>query len=624
MDSSSFENWRERVVSPAAAFRKLEPGMSVFVGTGASEPRQLVRYLIETDDSNVVDLELIQIVSFGEAITPEELKAGRLRLKTFFPVRMSAEAIAEGKVDYIPCRFSGIADLIRSGHIQIDVALVQITPPNRAGYCSLGISADVAAYAMEQADITIGEITSRIPVTSGDTFVHFSQFDHVVESDEEPFYFIRWPVNETYDKIASHVSSLIDHGSCVAFSLGPLYEALVPYLKEKKHLGIHSPVFTDAAMDLVNSGAVTNRNKGIFRGKSAASYAVGTPELLEWLNGNPIVELQTIEDVFNPVNIGRNPNFIAVITARRVGLSGEIALHFGKGNVAVGPAEALDFIQGAQLSDGGLTIIALPARRHDDSPNIAVSLEEGEAFYGLTESVDMVVTEYGVANLKGRTIRERAQALIEVAHPDDRANLVDAAKARNILYPDQIFLAESQHLYPEDVETTHTFKDGLVVRFRAIKPSDEEEMRRLFYRFSDQSVYYRYFSPVKTMPHSKMQEYVNVDYNTAMSIVGLVGNRGSGRIIAEARYVKHRDKPLGDVAFIVDEQYQGKGIASYLLRMLVNIGREKGLKGFTADVLASNKSMMRVFEKAGLNVKARFEEGAYSLTMYFEEDASAA
>ncbi len=615
--------WHNQIVNPKEAFRDLEPGMSVFVGTGASEPRQLIRHLMETDSYNVVDLELIQIVSFGPAITPEGMSGGKFRLRTFFPVRMSAEAIAEGRVDYIPCRFSGIPHLIRSGHIQIDVALVQITPPNRAGYCSFGISTDVARYAMDQADITIGEITSKIPVTNGDTYVHLNEFDYVIQSDEEPFYFPRWRPSETFDKIAAHVASLIDSGSCIGFSLGPLYEALAPYLKEKRNLGIHSPVFTDAAMDVVNSGAVTNRSKGIFKGKSAVSYAVGTPELMQWLNDNPLVEFQGVDEIFNPLKIGMNPGFVAIVTARQVSVSGEVSLHFGKGNAAVGPAEALDFIQGAQLSEGGLTIMALPSRRGDGSSNITVSLEEGEGFYGLRESVDMVVTDYGVANLKGRTIRERAQALIEVAHPDDRAGLVEAAKAQNILYKDQIFLPESQHLYPSDIETTQTFKGGLKVRFRAIKPSDEEEMRRLFYRFSDQSVYYRYFVPVKSMPHAKMQAYVNVDYNSTMSIVGLVGNAGGGRIIAEARYVKHRDKPLGDVAFVVDEQYQGKGIASYLLGMLITIGREKGLKGFTADVLASNKSMMKVFEKAGLHVKARFDEGAYSFTMLFEEDAAA-
>jgi GNAT superfamily N-acetyltransferase len=229
-----------------------------------------------------------------------------------------------------------------------------------------------------------------------------------------------------------------------------------------------------------------------------------------------------------------------------------------------------------------------------------------------------VATEYGVANLKGRTVRERAQALIDIAHPDDRQRLMEEAKAKNILYHDQIYLPQCASLYP-DLSSKHTFKGGIEIRFRHIKPSDEEEMRRLFYRFSDQSVYYRYFSPIKTMPHAKMQQYVNVDCNRAISIVALAGPSEEERIIAEARFVKDKVKPYGDVAFIVDEEYQGIGIATYLYQMLIRQGKERGLKGFMADVLGSNKSMMKVFEKGGLPVKATISEGVYELIIPFEE-----
>jgi len=182
-------------------------------------------------------------------------------------------------------------------------------------------------------------------------------------------------------------------------------------------------------------------------------------------------------------------------------------------------------------------------------------------------------------------------------------------------------VSDSQQLYPAHLEFTVTLADGEVVRFRAIKPSDEEEMRRLFYRFSDEAVYYRYFSPVKVMPHSKMQQYVNIDYGKVISLVGLVGSEGSGRIIAEARCVKQPDRPFGDLAFVVDEAYQGKGIASHMLKQLIGSAKEIGLKSFTADVIGSNRSMMRVFEKMGLVVTARFENGSYALTMEFPECA---
>jgi RimJ/RimL family protein N-acetyltransferase len=233
--------------------------------------------------------------------------------------------------------------------------------------------------------------------------------------------------------------------------------------------------------------------------------------------------------------------------------------------------------------------------------------------------LDYVVTEFGVAYLRGRSVRERAQALIDVAHPEHREELVRQAKANHILYPDQIYLADSGRFYPSEIECTETFKGDLGVRFRAIKPSDEEEMRRLFYRFSDEAVYYRYFSPIKTMPHTRMQEYVNVDYRRTMSVVGVLGQAGDGPIIAEARYVQEEDGAFADIAFVVDEEYQGRGIASFLLSLLTRVAKQGGFQGFTAIVLASNKSMLKVFEKAPLAIEARVASGVYELKMPFED-----
>ncbi len=619
MKADEVGSWEQRVVSPEKVLAKIEPGMTIFIGTGAAEPRTLVRHLMESNAGNLEDLELIQLVSFGEAISLKELRSQKYRLKTFFSGWVASEAILQGSVDLIPSRFSRIPRLIDSRQIPVDVAFVQVTPPDEAGYCSLGIAVDVARVAMERATLAVGEINSQVPVTFGDTFVHVSEFDFLVHSTEDLVFFPRWPVDEIFDQVAANVASVIDDGSCIAFSIGPLYEALGPHLLRKRHLGVHSPFFTDPLMDLVKGGAVTNRQKEIWRGKSVVSYAIGTREMMAWLNRNPLVEFQAIDKVFDPMQIGRNPRFVAVLPARKVDLSGRIALHFGKGNVAAGPGEAMDFVNGAEISPGGLTIFALPSRNRKGWANVRISIEEYPNQFSLRESVDMVVTEYGVANLRGRTLRERAQAIIEIAHPDDRLELVQQAKEKRILYEDQIYLVECARLYPADIAAKHTFKGGIEVKFRAIKPSDEEEMRRLFYRFSDEAVYYRYFSSLKTMPHARMQEYVNVDCNRAMSIVGLVGETGEEHIIAEARYMKDQRRPYADVAFVVDEKYQGLGIATFLYDMLIRIAKERGIRGFTADVLASNKSMMKVFEKGDLPVKAKLEQGTFELTIDFDK-----
>jgi GNAT superfamily N-acetyltransferase len=500
------------------------------------------------------------------------------------------------------------------------VAIVQITPPNEAGFCSLGIAVDVAREALEQARIRVGEINTLIPRTFGDTFVRATEFDFLVSSSDPPIYFDRWETDSIWDEVAGHVASLIEDQSCLAFSIGPLYEALTKRLTDKRDLGIHSPIFTDPLMDLMRSGAATNRRKETFRGKALTSYAFGTKELMAWLDSNPLVEFQRISRVFNPVNIGSNPRFITVVAARKVDLYGRIGLNVGKGNVAAGPAEVMDFLSGAELSNGGRSIFALRSRDPDGSSNILLSIADLPNQFNAIESVGAVVTEYGIAFLEGRTLRERAQALIDIAHPDDRVALVEAAKDKKILYRDQIFLAGSARLYPAHIRATQTIRDDLRIRYRAIRPSDEEGMRHLFYRFSDKAVYARYAHSVSSMPHAKTQEYVNVDWNQVVSIVGLIGEEGKGRIIAEARFIRIPGSSFAEVVFVVDEEYQRLGIASFLYRMLIRLAMEGGIKGFTAEVLFSNIGMMKVFRKGDLPVNAHLENGVYSLEIPFDKD----
>ena len=614
----------DKLVSPEEVMSRIEPGMSIFIGTAGGEPRALVNALMHTNTSNLQDLELIQLVSLGDAISPELLKSHRYRLKTFFSGWVASDAISSGQVDLIPTQFFTIPRLMASRQIPVDVAFVQISMPNAAGYCSLGVAVDVARYAMDQASLIVGEMNPHIPMTFGDSFISLSDLNLVVTSSEPPIYIDRWPVDEAMDQVATHIAAVIEDGTCLAFSFGPIYEALGRHLRHKRNLGVHSAFFTDSLMDLVQSGAVTNRRKQTFRGKSLACYAMGTPELFKWLDRNPLVEFQMVDKVFHPVEIGRNPRFTAIFPARKVDLQGRLSLHTGKRNITAGPAEVMNLIHGSKLSDKGASIFGLRSRDLKGESNICLTVDTFFGQFTLMETVDMVVTEYGIAHLNGRSVRERAQALIEIAHPDDRSALFETAKTHHILYPDQIFIAEGTRFYPSEIATSHNFKGDITVRFRAIRPSDEEQMRRLFYRFSDEAVYYRYFVSITAMPHAKMQKYVNVDYRNVMSIVGLIGEMGHGHIIAEARYVKLEQKPWADVAFIVDEAYSGLGIATFLYRMLIRLAKERGLEGFTADVLSTNKAMMKVFEKGGPPFKAKLEYGTYSLTIAFDPETGLA
>jgi len=615
-------DWQTKIVTPEDVLEKIEPGMSIFLSTGVAEPRTLIKHLMTSDKSNLKDLELIQLISLGDAIPLDERYSQKFRLKTFFSGWSASDAITAGTIDLIPCRFSRIPRLFRTGAIKVDAAFIQITPPDDAGFCSLGTAVDVTKLAMEQASLVVAVINNDMPRTLGDTFVHINDFDYLVTSTEKPLYFPRCAAPEVYEKIALNIASVIEDGSCISFFFGFLFEALGRHLNRKRDLGVHSLMMTDALMDLIKSGAITNRRKTSFRGKSLVAYAQGTPELMQWLDNNPLVEFQGIDVVTDPRSIGLNHGFMAIIPARKVDVTGGIALHAGKGNVTAGPGEVQELLAGATLSRGGRIIFALPSRDPQDEPNVLLSVEDYSSQFSNSESLDMIVTEYGVAYLAGRTVRERALALIDVAHPDDRGSLVQQAKEANILYRDQIYLTESGHLYPEELARTHTFRDNVTVRFRAIRPSDEGDMRRLFYRFSDQAVYYRYFSPIKTMPHMKMQEYVNVDYKKFMSIVGVIEESGVERIIAEGRYVVSDDDPLADTAFIVDEAFQGMGVATFLFELLIQTAQKRGVKGFKADVLTANNAMLKVFEKAPFPIQARVSEGVYELTIPFTSDVS--
>jgi acyl-CoA hydrolase/GNAT superfamily N-acetyltransferase len=611
--------WEHLVVSPDTVLTSIKPGMTIFFGSGVAEPRTLMKCLIESGLSNTNDLELIQLTSHGDVLSLRDLDYQKYRLKTFFSTWVASEVVVAGNVDLIPGRISQIPRIIKSKRIPIDVAFIQITPPNDDGYCSLGVAVDIAREAMEQASLVVGEINTEIPFTLGDTIVSISDFDLLVRSTEPPGYFKRQNVSKAIDQVAANISQVIEDGDCVCFHTGPLFEALGRHLATKRHLGIHSAYFTDALMDLVKSGAVTNYRKTVFRGKSSASYALGTPELMAWLDHNPLVEFQGIEQLFDPIKIGCNPNFVAVFEASKVDLLGRVSFSVGRRSITSGPGEGADLFTGAEISPGGRTILGLPSRNRKGDPNIVAMLRDLRNQFHMRESIDVLVTEYGIANLKWRTIRERAQALIDIAHPNDREKLVERAKKKKLLFPDQIFLSESAQLYPMDIATEHVFKNGLKVRFRAIKPSDEEAMRRLFYRFSNQTVFRRFLFPISTMPHNKMQEYVNVAYSHMMSVVALVGESDQETIIAEARYVKDEKSGYGDLAFVVDEDYQGIGIGSYLYEMLIRLAKDRGLKGFTAEVLPANQSMMKVFENGLLPVNARVEQGLSRLTISFDE-----
>lgn len=603
-----------RIVSHERVVERLEAGMQVLVGSAAAEPATLLGRLLAPEARLPADLSFFQPIGTGRGA---EAAAAGADVRFAFASRgwSAARAVAEGKADWLPCRFSKLARTVTGGQRPADAVFVRISPPDGDGFCSVGPAADIVASCLSGCRLAVGEVHPDLPRTAGETRVPVSAFHLLVSAEGEPFTAEVPAADAAAKGIARHLAALVRDGTCLAVTVGPVFDALAERIADRKDLGVHTPFFTDALARLVDAGAVTNRCKRSEAGRSLAVYAVGSRRLLRWLDGRTDVVFADLATVFDPSRIGENPDTLFIHAADRVDLAGRPEGVPADGRFAPAFDETADFAVGADLSAGGRTVIAVPSRGPDGRCSVEPRFEPDAGWDLAGLSVSAVVTEHGAAPLAGRSLRERVQRVIDVAHPDDRPRLVEAARERALLYRDQVFIAACAVGDPDDVREQMRLPDGETVRFRLLRSSDEEEMRRLFYRFSDAAVYNRYFSRIPAMPHEKMQDYVNVDCRSVLSVVGLAGGGEAERIVAEARYAADPASASADVAFLVDEGYQGKGVGGFLLRLLARLAAERGVRRFTADVLPGNRAMFRVFERSGFTVDARVAEGAYRVTV---------
>ncbi len=606
---------REKLISPEDLLDIIKPGNRIFLSSGPAMPARSVGAIIGTDNVNAQDLELIQLITLGDQLTRECCTEHNFRLKTFNIGESIVKELSEGHVDFIPANLIEIPLLLASGAVGMDVAIVTTSPPDANGYMSLGVAVDVSNIAVEKAPVVIAEINPSMPVTYGETLIHANQVHHVIESDV-PILERQWRMwDRQQETIGWHIANLIEDGSTVALHAGRMFDAIASHLKTKRDLGIYTNVISDWAIDLVESGAVPYNRSRYRGGQITTSYCYGTREIYDYVARNPIIEFYPIPRLANPNVISRIPNLISIMNVKKIDISGESVIFHSGDNLLTGYESKFIFAMAAAMAKRGKTIIALSSVDTEGKSNIVIShdrwIERVRATLGIAR---YVVTEYGVANLFGKSIRERVLSLIDIAHPDHREELLDKAKQCGYVYRDQIYAFKDAVNYPMELETVKSFKDGLEIRFRPIKASDEDMMRRLFYQFSDESKYLRYFARVSTMPHQEMQKYVNIDYRSTLSIVGIVSKNRSEEIIAEARYSYYPKEKTYELAFIVDEEYQGKGISTFMAEYLVKIARERGLAALCANVLPENKKMLQVFNKVSAEHTSKFSDGVVSVT----------
>lgn len=405
-----------------AIIRNIQSQHRVFIHGGAATPIKLIEELTR-QAARLHNVELMHLHTLGNAPYAAPEFAENFKVTNFFVGSNMRARIGSAAVDYLPCFLSEIPALLRSGRRPIDVALIHVSPPDAHGFCSLGTSVDIAAAAVASAKLVLAQVNSQMPRVHGDGFVHISQIDHYVEVDE-PIPEVKAPATRPEDEIiGKHVASLIEDGSTLQTGIGAIPDAVLASLRQHRNLGIHTEMWSDGALELIKCGAVDNSRKNIYRGKTVSGFVFGTKAVYDFINDNPGVVQLDIGYVNNPVNIARNPKVVAINSAVEIDLTGQVCADSIGSRIISGVGGQMDFIRGASLSTGGKPIIALPSRTKNGTSRIVQVLKPGAGVVTTRAHVHYVITEYGIADLYGKTLRERARALIDISHPGDRESL---------------------------------------------------------------------------------------------------------------------------------------------------------------------------------------------------------
>jgi len=617
VDAAWKERYRDMIATAPAAVARVHPGHRVFVGTGCAQPLELVRALTARC-GELADTEIVHLLTLGDAPYATRELSQCFRINSFFIAENVRGIIQEGFGDYTPIFLSDIPRLFSTGRLPLDVALIQVTPPDERGFCSLGISVDIVLSAARNARLVIAEVNPQMPRTQGESSLHVYDLDVLVPVDRPPIEVTPPACDEVTRKIGQYIAALVEDHSTVEFGIGQIPQSVVEFLKDKKNLGIHTEMFTDAVMDLMESGVITGDRKTVDRGKVVASFCMGSKKLYEYIDDNPAFAFYPTEYVNDPYVIGRQHKQVAINVALEVDLTGQVCADSLGTRFYSGIGGQVDFNRGAARSHGGKAIIALPATARDGTVSrIVASLSPGAGVVTTRGDVHYVVTEYGVAYLHGKSVQERAVALISIAHPKFREPLIEEAVRAKYVSPDLTGVEERLTLEPPELRTTHVLEDATAVQFRSIRPTDESGTRELFYSLSQQTVYYRFMSRMKRIPRKDLREFVYIDHRRDVAIVGTVPEASGEAIVAVGRYYLDEKTNFAEVAFVVRDDWQNRGIGTFLLNHLTNIAKRNGIGGFTAEVLRENRAMQKVFNHSAGKVTSVPHEDVISYRIEF-------
>jgi len=428
------ELYRSRVTSAEEAVKAVRSGDHVWVHAGCNNPEELIVAMVARA-GELEDVEVSHLLTFGRADYAAPEYEGSFRHRALFTGPNVRTAVNEGRADFVPVHLSQVPRLIHEGHVKVDVALVHISPPDEHGFCSFGVGVECTKAAAERARTVIALVNKQMPRSLGDCFIHVSKLTHVVEVDRLPLELPQaGEIGDVARSIGGNIAELIEDGSTLQMGIGEIPDAVLLFLKEKRNLGIHTEMFSDGVVELVEAGVITNEAKTLHRGKTVASFILGSRKTFRFLDNNPFVEFHPSDYVNDPFIIAQNENMIAINSALAVDITGQVCADSLGRRIYSGFGGQVDFIRGAARSKKGKPVIALPATaKKGEVSRIVDSLSEGSGVVTTRADVHWVVTEWGIASLFGKSLRERALALIEIAHPDFREDLRAAARRRSLL-----------------------------------------------------------------------------------------------------------------------------------------------------------------------------------------------
>ena len=599
--------------------RLIRSGQRVFIGSSCGEPQHLVDALMDSA-GYFSDVEIVRLLSLEGsllALMADEYKGHKFHVRLIYQGSGQTKGLRADKKFITPITLYAVPELFKRGLLPLHFALIQVAPPDDRGWMSLGISVDVTLAAAQSARVVIAQVNPRMPRVHGHGFIHLNDVDIIVEKEEELLSAFKLPEYEAADEIAAITAQLVGDGCTIQLGLAELSRPIAQALSSLNDLGVHTEIVSDELMEMVSQGVVTNRYKGFNDGKLLASGAIGSSNLYDWLHNNVSVEFRPSDYINHPAIIAQNKKMVAINFARTMDLSGQVYADALPQNHFSGVTGMLDFIMGAAMSPGGKSVIVIPARSIDNKASRIIPKTDLGTIAIPKGYVSYVVSEFGMVNLLGKNIEERAMAMISLAHPDYRDELFQYAREEGLIDRTRTLNESLFGVYPLRMEEKRAI-DGRQVTFRPAKPVDDRMIQEHFYEMDEKDVKTRFFNLRRNFYREDMENMFQVDYKKNLSIVAVTGEVGFEKLAGLGMYALEQGT-VAEVAFSTAKEWQGKGIASVILNKLVEAAREYGITGLIAYVLANNTAMIKLFKKLPYEVKATFEGETVVLRCDFDK-----